>query len=143
MAESRNILVPVDGSEGSARAAAFAADLARDTGASVVLLHAYDAPSAVAMGLMAAVPAALDDSAAKLAQACFAKAKDAMGEVEVREHLVEIGNPAERIVEVARTGGFSQIVMGSRGLSPFKEMLIGSVSEKVLRSAHCAVTIVR
>ncbi|MFN2377539.1 MAG: universal stress protein [Candidatus Binatia bacterium] len=143
MEESRNILVPVDGSEGSARAAAFAAGLARDTGARVALLHVYDAPTAVAMGLMAAVPTDLDDSYATLTQACFAKAKAAMGEVEVKEHLVEIGHPAERIVEVASTGGFSQIVMGSRGLSPFKELLLGSVSERVLRNAHCAVTIVR
>lgn len=137
------VLVPVDGSDGSVKAAAFAADLARGSGAEVVLLHVYDAPAAVAMGLLPVVPADLDDTQAKLAQACLAKAKAAMGDVKVREHLVEIGDPAERILEVARSQNFSQIVMGGRGLSPFKELLLGSVSERVLRSAHCAVTIAR
>jgi universal stress protein A len=35
------------------------------------------------------------------------------------------------------------VVMGSRGLSPMKELLIGSVSETVLRHAPCPVTVVR
>ena len=143
MDKSPTVLVPVDGSDGSVKAAAFAADLAHRGGAEIVLLHVYDAPAAVAMGLLPVVPADLDDTQAKLAQACFAKAKAAMGDVEVREHLVEIGDPAERILEVAKSQNFSQVVMGGRGLSPFKGLLLGSVSERVLRSAHCAVTIVR
>jgi nucleotide-binding universal stress UspA family protein len=143
MDKSPTVLVPVDGSEGSVKAAAFAADLARRGGVEIVLLHVYDAPAAVAMGLLPGIPADLDDSQAKLTQACFAKAKAAMGDVAVREHLVEIGDPAERILEVARSRKFSQVVMGGRGLSPFKELLLGSVSERVLRNAHCAVTIVR
>jgi len=143
MTKPRSILVPVDGSDSSARAAAFAADLARDTVAEVVLLHVYDAPAGLAMGLLSSIPTGLDDSQAKLAQACFAKAKTGMGGIDVREHLVEIGHPAERILQVARSRGFSQIVMGSRGLSPVRELLLGSVSERVLRGADCAVTIVR
>ena len=125
------------------KAAAFAADLAHRGGAEIVLLHVYDAPAAVAMGLSPVVPDNLDETQAKLAQACFAKAKAAMGGVDIGQHLVEIGHPAECILKVAKSESVSQIVMGGRGLSPFKELLLGSVSERVLRGADCAVTIVR
>jgi nucleotide-binding universal stress UspA family protein len=143
MATKRRLLVPLDGSEGSIKAAEFAAALARDTGATVVLLHVYDAPAAVAMGFLPSTPAQLDDTQARAVQGHFKKARAAMGGVEADEHLIEIGHPAERIVEVARRENVSQIVMGSRGLSPIKELLLGSVSERVARNAHCAVTIVR
>lgn len=143
MSSPRNILVPVDGSDCSVRAAAFAAELARNSGGEIALLHVYDAPAAVAMGLLASIPTGLDEAPAKLAQDCFARAKAAMDGFPIREHLVEVGHPAERILGVAKSGEFSQIVMGGRGLSPIKELLLGSVSERVLRGAACAVTIVR
>ena len=133
----RRLLVPVDGSDCSARAAAFAAQLARDTGAELSLVHVYDAPAAAAMGFIGT-----DDTSAKLAQASFAAATAAMGDVAVKEYLVEIGHPAERILEVAAAHAGTQIVMGSRGRSPFAGMLLGSVSERVLRNATCPVTIV-
>lgn len=143
MTAKRRILVPLDGSDSADRAAVFAADLARDTGAQLVLLHVYDAPRAVAMGLLPVAPAGLDDSQAKLVQAAFNKAKVQMQGVEPAEYLIEIGDPAERIVQVAKSRDMTQIVMGSRGLSPIKELVLGSVSEKVARLAHCAVTVVR
>lgn len=133
----RKLLVPVDGSECCRRAAAFAAELVRDTGAQITLVHVYDAPAAAAMGL--SFP---DDSAAKVAQSSFAHAKQAMADIEVEEHLVEIGHPAERILDVAKENGFTQIIMGSRGRSRFSELVLGSVSERVLRGAPCPVTIV-
>jgi nucleotide-binding universal stress UspA family protein len=143
MTTKRKILVALDGSESSGKAAHFAGELARDTGAELLLLHVYDAPAAVAMGLIPAAPAQLDDSMARRVQGYFHNAGRIMGDVQVAQHLVEIGNPAERIVTVAREQQVTQVVMGSRGLSPIKELLLGSVSERVSRDAHCAVTIVR
>jgi len=137
------MLVPVDGSEGSVKAAKFAADLGRDAGAEVTLVHVYDLPTASAMGLSSGTAAQLDDTRTRIAQAAFARAKAAMGDVEPVAHLVEIGSPAEQIVAVATKLGATQIIMGSRGLSPIKELLLGSVTERVMRSAPCAVTVVR
>jgi nucleotide-binding universal stress UspA family protein len=139
----RRVLVPVDGSKGSIKAAEFAANLVREAGGQIVLVYVYDMPAATAMGLTAPMQAQLDDTKARIAQAAFDSAKKAMGGVEVAEHLVEIGHPAEQIVEAAKQHGATQIVMGSRGLSPIKELLLGSVSERVVRSAHCPVTIAR
>jgi len=56
---------------------------------------------------------------------------------------VQVGEPAEEIVDYARLEQVDLIVMGSRGLSPIKELLLGSVSDKVLRTAPCPVLIAR
>jgi nucleotide-binding universal stress UspA family protein len=53
------------------------------------------------------------------------------------------GDPASKIVGYADKGGFDMIVMGSRGLGRFKEMMLGSVSSKVLHHAKCSVLIVK
>ena len=56
---------------------------------------------------------------------------------------VEIGIPSEVIVEKAQDGQYDIIVMGSRGLGKIKSIFLGSISQYVLRYAHCPVLIVR
>jgi len=56
---------------------------------------------------------------------------------------VQVGEPAEEIVDLARLEGYDMVVMGSRGLSPMKELLLGSVSNRVLHTAPCPVLVVR
>lgn len=53
------------------------------------------------------------------------------------------GRPAEEIVTQAETEGIQQIVMGSRGLSGVKRLLLGSVAETVVRRADVPVNVVR
>jgi nucleotide-binding universal stress UspA family protein len=53
------------------------------------------------------------------------------------------GQTAKAIVDEARAFDADLIVMGSRGLSDFQALLVGSVAHKVLHYAHCAVLIVR
>jgi nucleotide-binding universal stress UspA family protein len=140
----QRLLVPVDGSEAAEKAARFAATLARALGASITLVYAYDgAQSAAAAARAGLSMEVLDEHEAKHAQDVFARARSAMAGVEVKEHLIEVGPPAEHIVDTAKRLQVDQIIMGSRGLSLLKELLLGSVSERVLRSAHCPVTIVR
>ena len=57
------------------------------------------------------------------------------------KHL-RIGSPAEVIVSMAEEQKTDLIVMGARGLGPFKERLLGSVSHRILTLAHCATLIV-
>ena len=52
------------------------------------------------------------------------------------------GDPAEKIVDAARDHNANLIVLGSRGLSGFKRLLMGSVSQKVSQLAECACLIV-
>ena len=53
------------------------------------------------------------------------------------------GRADEEIVELAQSMGAGMIVMGSRGHGRIRRALMGSVSDSVVRHAHCPVTIVR
>ena len=55
---------------------------------------------------------------------------------------LELGSPAEMIVELAKGEHVDLIVMGARGVGPIKERLLGSVAHRVLTHASCAKLIV-
>lgn len=57
--------------------------------------------------------------------------------------LLEHGDPADRICDVARTGQFDLVVIGSHGSGFVKRALLGSVSQDVLHHAPCPVLVVR
>ena len=57
--------------------------------------------------------------------------------------LTEDGDPAQRILQRAETEGTDLIVMGSRGFSDLKSLIVGSVSHKVSHLAPCPVLSVR
>lgn len=54
-----------------------------------------------------------------------------------------VGDPAAQIIKLAKEGLFQLIVIGCRGLGPFKEMMLGSVSHRVSQMSHCPVLIVK
>lgn len=137
------ILVPVDGSDQSAKAAQWASRLAQKLGASVTLLHVHDVPGTEAIGLNSLERSEIEQIERRIAGPSFDKARALMDPSVNAETLVSIGEPADEIVALARKNGFTLIVMGSRGQSLAREILLGSVSDKVIRHAHCAVTVVR
>ncbi|MDD9945596.1 MAG: universal stress protein [Myxococcales bacterium] len=140
----QDILVPVDGSQGANRAARFAAFLASELKAAVTLLHAYDAPTAAALGLAGQDKAAFDETIQGVARGSFERAKAEMGGFDVQvQTQVAVGDPAHEIVSHAQKTHPLMIVMGTRGLSQVKEALMGSVSDYVTRHAPCPVTIHR
>jgi nucleotide-binding universal stress UspA family protein len=67
---------------------------------------------------------------------------DGGGAAVVQAHL-RMGRADEEIVELAQSIDAGLIVMGSRGQGRLRRALVGSVSESVVRHAHCPVTIVR
>ena len=62
---------------------------------------------------------------------------------EVVEVHARIGRPDAEIVGLADELGAGLIVLGSRGLGPLRRALMGSVSDSVVRHAHCPVLVVR
>jgi nucleotide-binding universal stress UspA family protein len=56
---------------------------------------------------------------------------------------IVVGHPAEQIVHRAEQDKVDLIILGRRGMSLFEKWLLGSVSERVLRYAHCPVMVVR
>lgn len=140
----KSILLPVDGSECAGRAAAFAGGLARDSGAAITLMYVYDAPAASLLGLASLSKDEVQALEARMARGSFEAAIAAMGDgVEVGDRVSTIGHPADEIIARAERSPPDVIVMGSRGLSRVEGLVLGSVSERVLRGAPCPVTIVR
>jgi nucleotide-binding universal stress UspA family protein len=56
---------------------------------------------------------------------------------------VALGDPAEEIVRKAKREAYDLIIIGSRGLTVFKELLLGSVSQRVVHEVKCPVMIVK
>jgi nucleotide-binding universal stress UspA family protein len=140
----KKILVPVDGSAASALAAQWAAQRAQETGGTVTLLHVYDMPAEDAMGLARLPKGEVAALKQNHGESSFAPAREAIADpAAIGDSVVVIGQAAAEIVSFARLHGFDHIVMGSRGRSLVRELLLGSVSESVMHHAPCAVTIVR
>ncbi len=145
MKENMKILVPVDGSALSCKAAAFAADFARMTGGSIDLLFvsAFRKGEMPTAGQERFIPVEQLVSSMQGPDQAFDAAKKAIGEdVSVATHA-ETGNPGERILEFSREHGHELIVMGGKGASAVEGFLIGSVSQKILEASDASVVIVK
>lgn len=59
------------------------------------------------------------------------------------QRIHQIGHPVEVILETARSAGSHLIMLGARGLGPVKELILGSVSHRVLLHAPCSTMIVK
>lgn len=53
------------------------------------------------------------------------------------------GNPSQEIIKYVTENSIDKLVLGSRGLNAFQEMVLGSVSHKVMKHVNCPVTIVK
>ncbi|MFC3851979.1 universal stress protein [Salinispirillum marinum] len=148
------ILVPVDGSAGSHKALALAAELATRMGVDLQLLYAFPADAMEILGPLGDVVSSeqlkllnpdnfnklRDDSAAKV----FAEARANL-DAAARDRTTDVllaGDPAEAILKHARDQAQPLIIVGSRGMSRVKEMMLGSVSQRLVHRANCPVTVV-
>ena len=132
----RSLLVPVDGSDNSNRAARFAASIASETGAQVTLLYAYDAPTAAALGLARLSDEVAKETIQRVAAGSFEAARTEMSsfDVEVQTH-VTVGNPSHEIVSFARSQRPDLIVMGTRGHAKLRQLLTVSTAERIAEHA--------
>jgi universal stress protein A len=143
----KRILVPIDFSPDSLHALAYARDLSRSFGAEILLLHVVDQTYlASAPDLRAANPALaklLDDQwqIAKGHMACLATRLERKGQR--LQTLTKRGSPAQVIAETVRRGAADLIVMGTHGRTGLTHVLLGSIAEKVVRTAACPVLTVR
>jgi nucleotide-binding universal stress UspA family protein len=140
----RTILVPIDFSPHSTKALEFAMDLARQCDAALHLLHALPLQPALIAPYGVVMPPDLEQACRSAA----VKRLEELGEkvnaegVEVELHE-STAIPSEAIIGMADDLGADLIVMGTRGLSGLAHVLIGSVTDRVLRTATCPVLTVR
>jgi len=152
--EISNILLATDGSEGSLRAARFAAGLARSLEAHVNILTVHDDDVLMLHAMGPAVwPAAVPDASLNVDEIKAATERTAL-ETTLSDTLAVFGDftdvetdqiwghTAEAICDYATEHASDLIVIGSRGRSAFSRLLLGSVSTQVAHHATCPVTIV-
>ena len=141
------ILVPTDFSEPSEAALDYARALAGKFGASLHVLHVFDAPFAAGAvspeGFIAESPEVharlFEDAKNRLQRRVTATDRHRYG---AKTEIVT-GSSPESIVNYAKERGMDLIVMGTHGRSGLAQLLIGSVAEKVVRTAPCPVMTVR
>ncbi len=147
------ILLATDGSEEAELASRTAADLAKSTGSELHVLYVWEAANpyigAVELAGDEPVSPRLDaelrrqfDRQARTMLEAEAQKVRAVGGTVAQAHL-RMGKADHEIVNLAEEIGAGLIVMGGRGRGGIRRALMGSVSDSVVRHAHCPVLVVR
>lgn len=132
---AKKILFPTDFSHLSDAALQHASTLARETGATLIILHVEEPPIAYGGGEMYyGVP----DPDQQEMHRMLNEVRPADLGVPCEHHLVT-GDPAAEIVKMAEHDHVDMIVMGTHGRTGVSRMLMGSVAEQVVRRAPCPV----
>jgi len=131
------IVVAYDGSTQAKKALQIAKEFRSKFGSKIYVIHVIDVATLITdPSACAQVEAELEKRAQKLAEEAKAFLKDA----EVR---IVRGDPAHEIVEFAKQVNASLIIVGSRGLSTLKRVLLGSVSSRVVHESPISVLVVK
>jgi nucleotide-binding universal stress UspA family protein len=139
------ILVPIDFSDCSLGALAYALGLAQKFEAKIILLHVVE--PAVYVDNYLTTPAAIEEANQNLMStgrdrlAVLQRKTAAQGPVV--ETLVRIGRAQSEISDTADAIGAELIVMGTHGYGGLKQLLLGSTADRVVRHAPCPVLTVR
>ena len=135
------ILVPVDGSVYSLNAAEVGRSLAEKYAGNLTLLHVIN--KSITNTNVSDFEKELDRYRLEGIK-ILTNVLEAIGETEDKvEAIISWGEPMKIILEEIKDKGYDIVVMGSRGLGPIRGMLLGSVCERVSRSAKCPVVIVK
>jgi nucleotide-binding universal stress UspA family protein len=137
------ILVPVDGSDNSHRALDAALLLSEKLGAKVTAIH-----------VMEDIPVLHIQSEKLLREVLYAYKKESQlllskcSEIATRKGLsintkLLQGNVGSTILDFCEKEKYDIIIMGSRGMGNFKELILGSVSSKVVHHSRCPVLVIR
>jgi nucleotide-binding universal stress UspA family protein len=140
----RQILIPLDFSHHVETILEWGAHMAKEHGSRVILVHAYHLPVEFQQLEGAYLPPDFWTNVKTEAQQTLeAHAKTLRGkDIEV-ETVVREGYPATVILEEAEERNADLIVIGTRGLSGLKHLLLGSIAERVVQKASCPVLTVK
>jgi nucleotide-binding universal stress UspA family protein len=136
MAMLKKILAPTDFSDLSARGVRYACQLAKDVGAELIIFNVVllDETNTINKQEM-------EQHRARLYNFVAEKVADAGIGLKIHQ-VVDAGQPFGSIVDCAEKEGVDLIIMSSHGRTGLSRMLIGSVTDKILRGAPCPVLVV-
>jgi len=144
------ILVPTDGSKAAKKSVEYAAEFAKQTGATITIMTVIDKSSLVPLSISGtATPTRLiepvEDYMRQAAEVYIAEAEEICGRNKVRaKQLIRTGHPVEEITKEAERSKFDLIIIGSRGKSALKAAVLGSVTFGVIsKETRVPVLVVR
>jgi nucleotide-binding universal stress UspA family protein len=149
------ILVAVDGSADSKKALTYAIELMKKCDGKITIVNVYstvvpqtqpiDGLSTPAIsGTSAALAAKIAEDAKLRCEQILIEAERFAKELGVQvEKILREGDAVNEIVAEAKAGSFNLVVVGHRGMSKLRELLLGGVSEGVSHKAPCPVLIVK
>jgi nucleotide-binding universal stress UspA family protein len=135
------ILIATDGSEKNRAALDEALLIARTCNALVYAVYVIDARAIAS----AAGDIPLGDTYRMYqaeAEGALSRVRDRAGELKVETSVLE-GNPAAEVVRFAAENSIDLIVIATQGKKGLERLLLGSVAEEIIRSAHCKVLVVK
>lgn len=153
----QKILVPLDGSEHSLKALEIAAQLAEKFSGKITLIHVYSVsmqpvmmPEPSTSGSLG-MPILTNAEISRMIEATQkfgnrilddGEQKVKTEKVQVKKLLIE-GHAVQEIVRLANEDRYDLIVIGARGISHVREILLGSVTDGVIHHARCPVLVIK
>jgi nucleotide-binding universal stress UspA family protein len=142
---TKKILLPVDGSDASLKAARYALRIAKLLDADAICIHVIDTPPLLE-GMNPALVALYFSRAEKHAKRWISDVRQ-IAEKEnahiTSEIIIDVSSVPKAIIEYATKHHADLIIMGTRGRTAAKKLLLGSVASAVMTHAKCPVLLVR
>ncbi len=140
----KKILLPTDGSEYANKAAEHAIWIARASGAEIIALNVIETSSLVGLpaeDLVVRIKEMLKEEGRQSLEHIYEMAqKETVADGDIKVTLItEEGSPADAILKTIDKENIDLVVMGTSGKHGLDRFLLGSVTEKVVRSAKCPV----
>jgi universal stress protein E len=146
----KRIVACVDFSENSAKAVQCALHIAQQDGGSLDCLHVFQSALAMSLdygGFAPSLPATYDPEAIvtwrRDLAAFLAPLTRDVGDVAVSQHVKELVNIREAILDHVHEVHATLVVLGTNGKTGLREMLIGTTAEKIVQHAHCSILAVK
>jgi nucleotide-binding universal stress UspA family protein len=142
------VIVAFDGSNDSIKAIELAASLATTFGSEVTVVHVYSSP-AIGFSAASGIPIPdyreIEEAKKDAARAVLTKGVQLVSEkgLKAKGELIEASSVVEAIVELAASEKADLIVVGTRGMTGFKKLILGSVSSGLVNHSPCPVLIAR
>ncbi len=142
------IVVAFDGSNDAAIAVRLASSLCSKFGAELLVVHVFSSPT-VALGAASGMPGPdyrqMEEAMNEAGKKTLSRGLALAGEsgVMAKGELIEAPSVVEAIVDYAAKQGADLIVVGTRGMTGFKKLILGSVSSGLISHAHCPVLVAR
>lgn len=138
-----NVLVPVDGSDNSYRALDAALLLSEKLGSSITVVNVMEQVPITHIGSEKLLSELLE-AYKKENQEILSKCSNIATEkgLSIKTLLLQ-GNPASVILDYSKKEKFDLVIMGSRGMGKFKQLILGSVSSKIVHHSPSAILLIR